>query len=133
MIDRTGGIPLLMQLVLSDAARYSWDYVEMLPSLFGETLLNFLYQARWDDLGSQNQDGEVAKQLLKWIAQEQYRGQLITSKQILDWAKNYNMEMHLSGALSLLFERFMIINRDPINGNFSIYPSLGEFLSKRYL
>jgi len=133
MIDRTGGIPLLMQLVLSDAARYSWDYVEMLPSLFGEALLNFLYQARWDDLGSQNQEGEVAKQLLKWSAQEQYRGQLITAKQILDWAKNYNMEMHLSGALSLLFERFMIINRDPIKGNFSIYPSLVEFLSKRDL
>jgi transcriptional regulator with XRE-family HTH domain len=132
MIDRTGGIPLLMQLVLSDAARYSWDYVEMLPSLFGEALLNFLYQARWDDLGSQNQEGEVAKQLLKWIAQEQYRGQLITSKQILDWAKNYNIEMHLSGALSLLFERFMIINRDPVKGNFSIYPSLVEFLGNRY-
>ena len=133
MIDRTGGIPLLMQLVLSDAAHYSWDYVEMLPSLFGEALLNFLYQARWNDLGSQNQEGEVAKQLLKWIAQEQYRGQLITSKQILDWAKNYNIEMHLSGALSLLFERFMIINRDPVNGNFSIYPSLVEFLGKRSL
>jgi len=114
MIDRAGGIPLLMQLVLSDAARYSWDYLGMLPSLFGEALLNFLYQARWDDLGSQNQEGEVAKQLLKWIAQEQYRGQLITSKQILDWAKNYNIERHLSGALSLLFERFMIINRDPV-------------------
>ena len=58
MIDRTDGIPLLMQLVLSDAAHYSWDYVEMLPSLFGEALLNFLYQARWNDLGSQNQEGE---------------------------------------------------------------------------
>ncbi|MDO8465383.1 MAG: AAA family ATPase, partial [Gallionella sp.] len=46
LIGRTGGIPLLMQLVLSDVARSSWDYVQTLPSLFGGALLDFLYQAR---------------------------------------------------------------------------------------
>ncbi len=131
LIDRTGGIPLLMQLVLSDAARYSWDYVQTLPSLFGEALLDFLYQARWDDLGEQSQAGDVAKKLLRWIAQEQYRGKEITSKEISNWARNTNIEMHMSAALSLLFERFMIINQDPLMGNFSIYPSLAEFIGNQ--
>lgn len=131
LIDRTGGIPLLMQLVLSDAARYSWDYVQTLPSLFGEALLDFLYQARWDDLGEQHKEGDVAKQLLRWIAQEQYRGKETTSKEISNWARNTNIDIYLSAALSLLFERFMIINQDPLMGNFSIYPSLAEFIGNR--
>ena len=128
LIDRTGGIPLLMQLVLSDVARSSWDYVQTLPVLFGEALLDFLYQARWDDLGRQNKEGDVAKQLLRWVAQQQYRGQEITSKEISNWAKNADSEIHLPAALSYLFERFMIINQDPVRGNFSIYPSLAEFI-----
>ena len=131
LIGRTGGIPLLMQLVLSDVARYSWDYVQTLPSLFGGALLDFLYQARWDDLGRQSKEGGAAKQLLRWIAEEQYRGKEITSKEISTWAKNTNSETYLSAALSLLFERFMIINQDPLRGNFSIYPSLAEFIGNQ--
>lgn len=131
LIERTGGIPLLMQLVLSDAARYSWDYVQTLPALFGGALLDFLYQARWDDLGRQSKEGGVAKQLLKWVAEEQYRGKEITSKEISNWAKNTNIETYLSAALSLLFERFMIINQDPVRGNFSMYPSLAEFIGNQ--
>ena len=117
-----------MQLVLSDVACSSWDYVQTLPVLFGEALLDFLYQARWDDLGRQNKEGDVAKQLLRWVAQQQYRGQEITSKEISNWAKNADSEIHLPAALSYLFERFMIINQDPVRGNFSIYPSLAEFI-----
>ena len=131
LIDRTGGIPLLMQLVLSDVARHSWDYVQTLPSLFGGALLDFLYQARWDDLGRQSKEGDVAKQLLRWIVEEQYRGKEITSKELSNWAKNANAVAHLSAALSLLFERFMIINQDPLKGNFSIYPSLAEFIGNQ--
>ena len=121
----------MMQLVLSDAARYSWDYLQTLPSLFGGALLDFLYQARWDDLGRQSKEGVVAKQLLKWVAEEQYRGKEITSKEISTWAKNTNIETYLSAALSLLFERFMIINQDPLRGNFSMYPSLAEFIGNQ--
>ena len=128
LIDRTGGIPLLMQLVLSDAARYTWDYVQTLPTLFGGALLDFLYQARWDDLGEQSKEGNAAKQLLGWIAQEQYRGKVITSKAMANWAGSIHIETHLSAALSLLFERFMLINQDPLKGNYSVYPSLAEFV-----
>ncbi len=131
LMNRTGGIPLLMQLVLSDAARYSWEYIQTLPALFGEALLDFLYQARWDDLGEQHKEGDMAKQLLKWIAQEQHLGKEITSREISNWARNTNMEIYLPATLSLLFERFMIINQDPLMGNFSIYPSLAEFVGKQ--
>lgn len=133
LIDRTGGIPLLMQLVLSDAARYSWDYVQTLPHLFGKALLDFLYRTRWDELGSQGQEGEVARLLLKWMAREQYHTQSITSKEIYDWARNNHIEKYLSTALSILFEMFLIINRDPVKGNFTIYPSLREFLTNQQL
>ena len=131
LIDRTGGIPLLMQLVLSDVARSSWEYIHTLPSLFGGALLDFLYQARWDDLSSQSKEGDAAKQLLKWIAEEQYHGKEITSKEMSNWAKNTGTEIYLLTALSLLFERFMIVNQDPLMGNFSIYPSLAEFIGNQ--
>jgi hypothetical protein len=131
LITRTGGIPLLMQLVLSDVARSSWNYVQTLPSLFGNELLNYLYQARWDELSQQNKQGSVAKQLLGWVAAEQYRGKEITSKEISSWAKSHNHETHLPSALSLLFERFMIVNQDVSKGNYSIYPSLAEFIDNQ--
>jgi hypothetical protein len=117
-----------MQLILSDVTRSSWDYIQTLPLLFGGALLDFLYQARWDDLGRQGRVGEAAKQLLEWISVVQYRGKEITTKEILNWAKISGIETYLSTALALLFERFMIINHDPLNGSFSIYPSLSEFI-----
>jgi hypothetical protein len=131
LVERTGGIPLLMQLVLSDVAKHSWKFVQTLPSLFGQELLDFLYQSRWDDLGSKKDEGETAKQLLTWIAQEQYRGQNITSLRISIWAEENGMAAHLPAALSLLYESFLVINRDLDQGNFSIYPSLAEFIGKQ--
>lgn len=131
LIERTGGIPLLLQLVLSDVARFSWDYVQSLPSLFGQDLLNFLYQERWIDLGRQGREGEVAQTLLEWVSQEQYRGQGITSRDVSDWARNKGIDLHLPNAIALLFEMFLIINRDPQLGNFSIYPSLAEFIERQ--
>lgn len=42
LIARTAGTPLLLQLIMSDAARYSWHHVQALPSMFGRELLNYL-------------------------------------------------------------------------------------------
>ncbi len=131
LIERTGGIPLLMQLVLSDVARYSWNYMQTLPSLFGKALLDFLYQSRWDDLGHKDQPGQVAKQFLKWVAHEQYHMEEISAQEVSEWAKEHNFESLVPLALSLLFERFLVINRDPLAGNFSIYPSLAEFVNSQ--
>ncbi len=130
LINRTGGIPLLMQLVLSDVAKYSWRFVQTLPDLFGKELLDFLYQIRWDDLGHENINGDTAKRLVMWIAQEQHKGQSITYEQISKWANANKREIYIPAALSLLYERFLILNRDQEKGNFSIYPSLAEFVDK---
>jgi len=60
LIKRTGGIPLLMQLIFSDITRFSWDYLGELPQLFGADLLDFLYQQRWAELESLDKVGVLA-------------------------------------------------------------------------
>lgn len=131
LVTRTGGIPLLMQLVLSDVARSSWTSLQFLPSLFGRDLLDFLYQSRWDELGGLGSSGHTARELLRWIAREQYHGQLITSKTLTEWAVSRVLDSHLPEAISYLFEMFLVTNRDSVQGNFSIYPSLAEFIEKQ--
>lgn len=128
IVEKTGGIPLLMQLISSDVARTSWEYTKGLPNVFGKELLEFLYQARWDDLGKQSVSGDTAKKLLKWIGGEQYRGKSITAKKISEWAEGNSLSDSLSASLLLLHERFMVINRDVEKGDYSIFPSLAEFL-----
>ena len=133
IVEKTGGIPLLLQLISSDVARTSWEYIKGLPNVFGKELLEFLYQARWDDLGNQDVSGDTARKLLKWIAGEQYRGKSITTKKIGEWAKENSFSNSLDGALLLLHERFMVINRDIKKGDYSIFPSLAEFLERQSL
>jgi hypothetical protein len=131
IIEKTGGIPLLLQLISSDVARTSWEYTRGLPNVFGKELLEFLYKARWDDLGNQVISGDTAKKLLKWIAGEQYRGKSITTKKISEWAEENSLSNSLDNALLLLYERFMVINRDVKKGDYSIFPSLAEFLERQ--
>jgi hypothetical protein len=131
LLDRTGGIPLLVQLVLSDIARSSWDYTEKLPQLFGEALLNFLYEARWNELGTLNNDGEVAKRILVWIASEQSRHRKVTFDRVKQWATENGQTESSQVAIRLLFERFLIVNSDLKHGNFALFPSLVEFLHRQ--
>ncbi len=131
LIGRTGGIPLLMQLVFSDIARYSWGYLDELPHLLGQDLLNFLYQSRWEELGSYAYAGAMGRQLLHWIAAEQYRGQRISLERIVQWGQHQERPEFLAEALRLLHERFLILNQDPAQGNFAVFPSLVEFLQRQ--
>jgi hypothetical protein len=133
IVEKTGGIPLLLQLISSDVARTSWEYIKGLPNVFGKELLEFLYQARWDDLENQDIAGDTARKLLKWIASEQYRGKSITTKKIGEWTKENSLSNSLDAALLLLHERFMVINRDIKKGDYSIFPSLAEFLERQRL
>lgn len=128
LVERTGGIPLLMQLVLSDVARYSWDYMRSLPHLFGEALLDFLYSARWQELGSLGSDGLLAKHLLMWVAREQYKGEKVTFDRLARWAIDSQGAESPQSALRLLHERFLIVNYDLKKGNFALFPSFVEFL-----
>lgn len=129
LIKHTGGIPLLMQLVLSDVARFSWPHVDHLPQLFGAELLNFLYRQRWDELGQLGQPGQQARQLLQFVSAEQYRGQTITFDRLAQWAASG--EMLPQPALTLLHERFLLVNYDVRRGNFAVFPSLTEFLNQQ--
>lgn len=131
LVERTGGIPLLMQLVISDVARLSWDYVDRLPSLFGRELLDYLYRERWSELGACGEDGELAQQLLRLIAREQYQGKKVTLERIGHWAQERRRADQLSTAARLLIERFLVVNHDPVRGNFTVFPSLAEFLQKQ--
>jgi len=131
LIERTGGIPLLMQLVFSDIARFSWDYLrKKLPYIFGNELLAFLYQSRWDELGTLGREGLMAKELIKWVAGQQYRGKKVTFDRLMRWAQEKEEADLLTGSLHLLYERFLIINHNPKQGNFVVFPSLAEFLQR---
>ncbi len=131
LIERTGGVPLLIQLVFSDVARFSWKYLDELPHLFGDDLLSFLYQARWEELGALGTEGLMARDLLRWVAGEQYRGKKVTFERLAQWARGKQREQMLTDSLRLLYERFLIINHDPTRGNFTIFPSLAEFVQRQ--
>ena len=131
LVERTGGIPLLIQLVFSDISRFSWDYLRKLPYIFGNELLAFLYQSRWDELGTLGKEGLAAKELLRWIAGEQYQGKKVTSDRLMQWAKGRERAELLTDSLHLLYERFLIVNHDSKQGNFAVFPSLAEFLQRQ--
>lgn len=131
LTERSGGVPLLMQLLLSDIVRSSWDLVQQLPTLFGAELLTFLYAARWKELQKLDNIGQFACQLLQWFKQEQFSNRRITSKRLAEWAKGEHQERMLGEALSLLHERFLIVNSDQKKGNYAIFPSLAEFLESQ--
>jgi len=131
LVDRTGGIPLLIQLVFSDIARFSWEYLEELPRIFGDELLSFLYQERWDELGTLGAEGHLARDLLRWIAKEQYKGKKVTFEHLVQWAQIGKKTDLLTDTLRLLYERFLIVNHDPKRGDFALFPSLVEFVEQQ--
>lgn len=127
LIDKTGGIPLLMQLILSDIARSSWSRLEKLPTLFGKELLNFLYQERWSELKQLGRDGENACAILFHILEQSHRGP-IRYENLIKWGKTTRGLDSPDKPLEILQERFLIVNNDLKQGNFSVFPSLSEFL-----
>ncbi len=131
LTQRTGGIPLLMQLVVSNVPRMSWDYVDRLPELFGHELLDYLYRERWAELSTLADDGELARQLLHLIVREQYQGKKVTLEHMAQWAQERRRSDRMSSAVRLLTERFLVVNHDPNRGNFAVFPSLAEFLQKQ--
>ncbi len=131
LTEKTGGNPLLLQLVWSDAASHSWSYVENLPELFGEELQNYLFELKWDELRNLAEPGLIARELLKWVAEKQNYGDRVDSKRILNWITEREKTGILSQSLNLLYERFLLINQDPQRGNYTVVPSLAAFLQRQ--
>jgi hypothetical protein len=94
-------------------------------------LLHFLYAARWQELKQLGQTGLLAQEILVWLKKEQFANRKTTTKQLLQWVQERGKDGQLSAALTLLHERFLIINSDPQKGNYAIFPSLSEFLQDR--
>lgn len=128
LMERTGGIPLLLQLIASDVARFSWEYLRNLPQLFGSELLAYLYKTRWQELDNEGVEGKVACSILRQIVDCQYMGITVTLKYLSEWLESRNALEHLQPALTLLHTRFMIVNQDPQQGNLTVVPSLSEFI-----
>ena len=100
-----------------------------MPTLFGDELLDYLYESRWQELGTLGQIGLLSRDILLWLKLEQFDNRRITSKRLLEWSQEIGQERELLDAINLLHERFLIVNHDPRNGNYAIFPSLLEFLS----
>ncbi len=128
LLVRTGGIPLLVQLVFSTVARLSWSYLDRLPSLYGDDLLAFLYAERWGELASAGAPGRCAQDLLRLVAAAQLRGERVDLTYLQQWADRSQSLPLLLGAMTLLYERFLLVNGDQGSGNFALFPSLVEFV-----
>lgn len=132
IIERTGGIPLLMQLLFNDVARNSWDCVTSLPTLFSQQLLDYLYETRWDELGNLGEAGRQARNILRWITLEQYRGRTVSFRRLADWAGREGDQSLLPLSMRQLQQRFLVLNSDDFGaGNYAIFPSLARFVSTK--
>jgi len=73
----------------------------------------------------------VARQLLQWVARQQEALRRTTFTQMREWAAQQGQEEALQEALKLLYERFLLLNHDPQQGNFALFPSLIAFLHEQ--
>jgi hypothetical protein len=128
LLQRTGGIPLLIQLVFSSVARLSWAYLDHLPHLYGDELLAFLYAERWQELAAAAAAGRCAQELLHSVALAQSKGERVELLTLQRWAERTQTTTLLPAALDLLYERFLLVNSDRTIGNFALFPSLAEYV-----
>ena len=133
LLDKTGGIPLIIQLVLSGIAMSDWDYLENLPdNLYSEELLDYLYLQSWNELSYIGDVGKNALALLSFIDEELYKGHKITSERLAIWVRDNKIQTSLSICISMLTDRFLLVNNgSQKEGSFSIVPSLSFFLKNR--
>lgn len=129
LIAATGGIPLLVQLVYSSVARFSWAYLDHLPHLYGDDLLAFLYAERRQELAAAGPAGRCAQELLVYVAAAQVKGERVDFVALHRWAERSEAAL-LPAALALLHERFLLLNSDRSAGNFSLFPSLVEYVQR---
>ena len=131
LLLRTGGSPLLIQLVVSDIARLSWSVLDQLPELFGPALLGYLYDDRWQELMQAGHAGLCACRILGYVANEQGRGKPVTVARLTGWLSDQGLAGAQSEALRMLQERFLLTIRGVGKGYLSVLPSLAQFVRVR--
>jgi hypothetical protein len=82
-------------------------------------------------LKTQGEAGSQARELLRYVNAEQYRGRKITFGQIKLWASQTRQPVPPEQSLRLLQERFLLVNYDLRQGSYAIFPSLAEFLNQQ--
>lgn len=131
LIKKTGGVPLIMQLAVNDVEFKTWDYIERLPVYpVASQLLDYLYRQRWDDLSNLGAVGKTAQRLVAFVAARQMKGKRVGTLELDNWGQKEGVTDSLSQALEELDKRFLVLNRDPAKGNYSIFPSLADFVGK---
>ena len=135
LLKKTGGIPLIMQLVLSGVALSDWEYVDNIPeNLYSDSLLDYLYLQSWNDLVDKGDQGRNALELLQYIDAELHKGHKINSKRLSDWIQGAAIHTPLATCITMLTDRFLLLNNgNSKEANFSIVPSLSIFLKKKTL
>jgi archaellum biogenesis ATPase FlaH len=131
LIDKTGGIPLIIQLVTNDIGYTSWECVDSLPNLFSSQLLTFLYKQRWAELSKLGTMGQSAMELLSFVNEQQAMGRTVTHQAIIQWAEKNRLQESVENLIQLLSMRFLLVNHDSLKGNYVIFPSLAEFLNRQ--
>ena len=92
--------------------------------------MRFLYAERWQELSQREAAGFLARQILVWVAHQQYRDEGVTFELLDQWAEEHSGTDELQQALRLLNERFLIVNHDFEHGYLTVVPSLAEFLEQ---
>lgn len=124
----SGGIPLVIQLLLSQIAYQSWAYLEK-PMPMSRDILYFLYQQHWEDFQAMGHEGQLAQKLAHHLVKRQRQGQNTLLADINQWEQ-------LVGASALniihiLLKRFLFIQRDSVKGDFVTFPSFMDFVEQQ--
>lgn len=126
LVRKSGGLPLLMQLLLSSVVLFGWPYLDRdMP--YGEALYNFLYRQHWDALTERGPVGKTAQNLARFIIDRQRRGTQTRWQDIDQWRETDGVS-DPSEAMRLLSDRFLVINRNSGQGDFVTFPSFTDFV-----
>lgn len=130
LLDKSHGVPLLIQLLTSEVVRNSWEHLASVPNRLSDDLLDYFYKERWEELGTLDKPGVAARRILVYVAQQQQAGKRVTLERLQVQLQEAQLNTHLSQALQLLYQRFLIVNQEINHGNFVIFPTLRQFIER---
>ena len=125
----SGGIPLIIQLLLSNVCLYSWAYLDR-PLPIGVSVLEFLYQQHWDEFSQQGAIGIQIQALAKFVVTRQKNGQMTLLQDIQQWGSE-NSYADVAPLLKPLQDRFLIIQRGNLAKEFVTFPSFIDFVEMK--
>jgi len=127
LVAVSGGIPLIIQLLLSNVCLYSWDYLDR-PLPIGVSVLEFLYQQHWDEFSQRGAIGIQA--LAKFIVTRQKNGQMTLLDDVQKWGRENGLA-DVASLLKPLQDRFLIIQRGNLAKEFVTFPSFIDFVEMK--